>query len=357
MSKLTTAIVGAGLIAGKKHIPAYARQNGKVEVVALCDLNLRAAQRVASDFGIGRAYDNFSEMLSKEKPDLVDICTPPGTHARLAVEAMRHGSHVLIEKPMALTVADCDEIVNASRQYKVKVCVAHSDLFYAPFMKAREIVSSGGIGEFRGMRIFLSTPTDYMTSHEGHWAHKLPGGVIGETGPHIAYMTLAFVNPVREVQVKAAKILAYPWSQAEDYRIDFIGDRAISSVTLTYASNQWMARLDILGSEGTLLLDLQSLSLVKYKRSTLTRGHVALSAIRESYQSFLCTMASAVRSVTGRLRSTHEILIGAFLDSILRGTEPPVTAKEGREAVRLVNMIVDRLTEKQGLVLPNERRA
>ncbi|MFN2500332.1 MAG: hypothetical protein ABR557_14730, partial [Pyrinomonadaceae bacterium] len=47
------------------------------------------------------------------------------------------------------------------------------------------------------MRIMLSTPTDYMTSREDHWAHKLPGGVIGESGPHIVYMTLAFINPIR----------------------------------------------------------------------------------------------------------------------------------------------------------------
>lgn len=346
MAKLKAAIAGAGLIASKKHIPAFLKQDGKVELVALCDLNLQAAQKAANNFGIREAYSDFSEMLSNEKPDLVDICTPPGTHARLAVEAMKHGCHVLIEKPMALTVPDCDEIVSASQQYKAKVCVAHSDLFYYPFIKAREVVKNGGIGEFRGMRIFLSTPTDYMTSQKEHWAHKLPGGVIGETGPHVAYMTLAFINPVREVQVKAAKRLEYPWSQAEDYRIDLIGDKAISSVTLAYASNQWMARLDILGSEGTLLLDLQSLSFAKYKRSALTRGHVALSAIKESSQSFLCTITNGVRFLTGSLRSTHDVLVGAFVDSIIKRTEPPVTAEEGREAVRVTRMIVERLHEK-----------
>lgn len=354
MSKLKATIAGAGLIAGKKHIPAFLKQHGKVELVALCDLNLQAAQKTANDFGIRKTYGDFSELLSKEQPDLVDICTPPGTHARLAVEAMKHGCHVLIEKPMALTVVDCDKIVNASRQYKVKVCVAHSDLFYYPFIKAREVVRNGGIGEFRGMRIFLSTPTDYMTSHKEHWVHKLPGGVIGETGPHVAYMTLAFIKPVREVQVKTAKILEYPWSQAEDYRIDLIGDKAISSVTLAYASDQWMARLDILGSEGTLLLDLQSLSFVRYSRLDLNPSHIGLSVLRESWQSLFGTITNGIRFLTGSLRSTHDVLVGAFVDSIITGTEPPVPAEEGREAVRVVNMIIDSLSEKYGPALTEE---
>lgn len=343
LGKLRAAVVGAGLIAGKKHIPAYLKQKHGVELVAICDSNLQAAEAAAKSFGIPKAYCDFEKMLSEEKPNLVDICTPPKTHTELAVKAMKHGCHVLIEKPMALTVPDCDEIVNASRQYKVKVCVAHSDLFYYPFMKARELVRKGEIGEFRGMRIFLSTPTDYMTSQKDHWAHRLPGGVFGETGPHVVYMTLAFINPIREANVHAMKILEYPWSRYEDYRIDLIGEKAMSSIALSYISNQWAARLDIMGSEGTLLLDLQGLSLVKYRRSQLRPLHIGVSLIKESSQLLFSTIANGMRFFSGNLRSTHDILLESFVSSLVNGGEPPVTVEEGREAVRVTNMVVDRL--------------
>jgi predicted dehydrogenase len=233
LKKVRAAIIGSGLIAGKKHIPAFLKLGSRTELVAICDLNLTAAKEVAGRFGIPSTYSNFGEMLSSEKPDLVDICTPPQTHERLAIEAMRQGCHVLVEKPMALTTADCDQIVQASKEYGLKVCVAHSDLFYDPFIKARRIVANGAIGRVRGMRIFLSTPTDYMTSRPEHWAHKLPGGVIGETGPHIVYMTLAFIPHIRSVSVDALKIMNnYPWSSFEDYRVNLIGDDAISSATV-----------------------------------------------------------------------------------------------------------------------------
>src|SRR5262249_54031061 len=160
-----------------------------------------------------------------------------------------------------------------------------SGLFYPPFMRARELVERGEIGEFRGMRILLSTPTDYMTSHEGHWAHKLPGGVIGETAPHVVYMSLAFINPVREVSVDAIKLLEqYPWSRFEEYRINLIGDQTISSIALSYTTNQWMARVDILGSKGALLLDLEGMSVVKYRREAVKPAPIGLSLLSESSQ-------------------------------------------------------------------------
>lgn len=350
MNQIIAAIIGTGLIAGKKHIPAFLKHRGKVTLVALCDLNVPAAQKVAEQFGIPRVYGDVAEMLAKERPDLVDICTPPQTHARLAVDVMKNGCHVLIEKPMALTVEDCDAIVNASRGYGVKVCVGHSDLFYPPFIKAREMVARGAIGEFRGMRILLSTPTDYMTAQKDHWAHKLPGGVIGETGPHIVYMTLAFINPVRRVSVDAMKILDYPWALYDDYRINLIGDRAISSITLSYTTDQWMARVELLGSKGILTLDLEGMYMVGSRRTTLKRIPIGLSVLSESGQMVRDLLTTGVKVATKRYDNTHDMIVERFVESIVKGTESPVPAEEGREAVRVMNMIVDKLKERVGSV-------
>src|ERR1039458_2214618 len=147
MKKLKAVIIGSGLIANLKHIPAFKRHSDKVELSAICDLNLEAAQKVAATSNIATAYSSIPEMLSKEKPDMVDICTPPKTHAPIAIECMNAGSNVLIEKPMAMSIEDCDAIIATSRANKVKVCVAHSDLFYYPFIEARKLVREGARSE------------------------------------------------------------------------------------------------------------------------------------------------------------------------------------------------------------------
>ena len=341
LRKVRAAIIGSGLIARKKHIPAFQRLRHKTELVAICDLNLASAKDVAVRFGIPKTYDDVAQMLGCEKPELVDICTPPQTHTRLAIEAMRNGCHVLIEKPMALTADDCDQIVRAEKEYGVKVCVGHSDLFYEPFMKARRMVENDAIGKVRGMRIFLSTPTTYMTSRSEHWAHRLPGGVIGETGPHVVYMTLAFIPQIRSVSVATLKVMnEYPWSAFEDYRINLIGDDAISSATVVYTTDEWAAKVEILGEKGFLMVDLEGMNVMQYRRKELKAIPVGLSLLRESGQLLGAFVSNVIRVATKKVRSTHEIIISEFADSILSGSAPPVSAVQGRDAVRVLNMIV-----------------
>lgn len=347
MSKIKAAVIGAGLIAGKKHIPAFLKHKSKIDLVALCDLNEAGAKKLAADFGIPRTYTDVAEMIAKERPQLVDICTPPQTHVKLAVQAMELGCNVLIEKPMALSVAECDAIVEASKMYNMKVCVGHSDLFYYPFMEARELVAKGAIGDFRGMRIFLSTPTDYMTSKKDHWAHKLPGGVIGESGPHVVYMTLAFIDSIKSVSVDAMKILDFPWSKYDDYRINFIGEKAMSSVTLAYTTDQWAARVDLLGNKGILTLDLEAMYLVNSRRPTLKPVPVALSILNESGQIVHDLVSKGLRLAAGKYDNTHDILIERFADAIINNKPSPVTAEEGREAVRVLGMVVEALQRQE----------
>ena len=146
-----------------------------------------------------------------------------------------------------------------------------------------------------------------------------------------------------DVAVRGKKVLDYPWSQYEDYRIEVIGEKATSSIVLAYTSNQWMATVDILGSKGALFLDLQSQSIVKHNRTSLSPLRIGLSQLGRGYKQLWATCANSVRYSTGRIRSTHELLIDGFVESIIANQPPPVSAEEGREAVRVMNMIVEDL--------------
>src|SRR5438034_8832399 len=192
MKKLDVVTVGCGHAACHRHIPTFLRQHKSVRVSAVCDLNQPLAKNTAAKFGIPRYYSSLSEMLSKEEPDIVDVCVPPDFHKDAAIEALEAGSHVLMEKPMALNVSDCKEIMQVAQSNKVKLCVVHNQRFYPPFLKARELVEKGVIGKVIGARIcFLSREEEYMIN-EKHWVHRLPGGVLSETAPHTIYLSLPF---------------------------------------------------------------------------------------------------------------------------------------------------------------------
>lgn len=341
---LRVGLIGSGFIAKQKHLPAWKKIEKIAEVVALCDPNLTQAEELARVHKIPKVYKDFQQMLEVERLDAVDICSPPRTHADLAVRSLQAGAHTLIEKPMAINTEECDRIVAAARGSGCKICVAHSDLFYPSFLKAREMVKVGTIGQFRGMRIFLSTPVDYITSKPDHWAHKLPGGVIGETGPHVIYMTLAFINPIRAVRINARKQLArFPWSPYEDYRLELIGDEASCSVALTYATNRWAVQLDLWGSEGHMKFDLETQTLLIHGRADLKPMTLGLSAVKEATEMLGEAIGTGLSYVTGKFENTHERLIREFVDSIRNGSPTPVPPEEGREAVRVMDLLVNQL--------------
>jgi predicted dehydrogenase len=262
--------------------------------------------------------------------------------------ALERGVHVLLEKPMATSLAECDAIIAAAKKAGRSVSVAHSDLFYPSFMKARGLVESGAIGTFRGMRIFLSTPVDYITSKPEHWAHKLPGGVLGETGPHVIYMTLAFIRRITTLQAHAQKLLPeFPWSPYEDYRITLAGETAASSIALTYATSQWAAEVELWGTDGLLRADLESQALTFHRRRSLRPADVGASTLRQSFGAVSSAAQAGMRLAARRHLTTHDILIRDFAESVRDGRPPVVTAEEGRESIRVLDAVVAEL-EREG---------
>ncbi|MFC2025009.1 Gfo/Idh/MocA family protein [Chloroflexota bacterium] len=347
--KLKVGIVGCGGVVQQTHIPAFLRLKDVI-LQAVCDKDESLAKKTAGKFRIPGAYPNLSDMLAAEKLDIVDICTPPQTHAPLAIEAQQHGCHVLMEKPMALKTSDCDDMLNASHKNGTKLCIIHNRLFNPTFLKARELVNNGVIGDFIGMRIFLSDHRDEMIMKKDYWIHKLPGGLVGETGPHFVYMSLAFLNQVKNVDIYAKNFLEHPWAPFDEFRIELEGEKAMSSITLSYTSNRHNSYIDILGTERILHLDLSSMLLVHYGEKASSRPiPFARYLLITSSQIAGGVATNAFKLMTGTLKFGHETLIEKFIDSIINQQQPPVTGEEGRETVRVMEMLVERLQEKYGI--------
>lgn len=341
--KLRVGIVGCGGVAQQMHIPGFMRLKKDVIMQAVCDKNENLAKEIAAKYHIPKAYTELSDMLSAENLDITDICTPPQIHAPLAVEALQQGCHVLMEKPMALKTSDCDEMINASNKYGAKLCLIHNQLFTPPFLKARKLVADGAIDEFIGMRLFHSDPREAMIMRQDSWLHKLPGGLIGETAPHPVYMSLAFLNKAKSVDIYAKNFLEHPWAPFDEFRIELEGEKAMSSITISYASNRSEVYIDILGTEGVIYLDLGSMLLVRYG-GRVSSGPIPFARhfLDISSQVLGGVFTNAFKMATKSSRTGHDVIIEHFVDSILNNQHPPVSGEEGRETVRVIEMIVKR---------------
>ncbi len=345
--RLKVGIVGCGLVAEGQHIPAFSRWKNEVTIEAVCDRNDNLVKQTALRCGIPGAYTDLVQMLEKEKLDIIDICTPPQTHVALALQALEHECHVLLEKPMAVKSTDCDQMIDAAKKHKKKICVVHNMLFNPPLPKARELVSSGAIGKFMGMRLFMSDPKEDMIMKKDHWIHKLPGGLIGETGPHAAYTSLAFLKKVKSVDVFAKSFLEHPWAPFDEFRIELEGEEAFSSIAISYASNRRNFSVDIIGSEKALYLDMSTLLMIRQDARN-SMGPIAslryLSGIAGQASGEM--VSNALKVTMKRLSYGHPTLIAGFVNAILNDQQPPVTGEDGRETVRVVEMIVARLNQK-----------
>jgi phthalate 4,5-cis-dihydrodiol dehydrogenase len=154
--KLRIGVAGLGR-AFSIMIPTF--RDPRIQLVAAADPRMEARRRFAKDFG-GRAYDTVDELCADPGVEVVYVATPHQLHARHAILAARNGKHVLVEKPMALTLDDCAGMIAAARSASANLIVGHSHSFDAPIARTRDLIASGAYGAVR--MIHALNYTDFL---------------------------------------------------------------------------------------------------------------------------------------------------------------------------------------------------
>lgn len=197
--KLTVAVISAGMIATKAHIPAYLNLNDKVEIAAVCDMNETVAKATAERFGIPRWYKDAKQMLDEVKPDLVSVCTPNASHKKLAIMALEAGANVACEKPLALTYKDTKELFDLAKA-KGKLLFACQTLRYMDeFSVAKELADTGDFGKLYYSEINLIRRRGIPKWGTFHLLETNGGGAFCDLGVHmIDSMLWIMGNPAFE---------------------------------------------------------------------------------------------------------------------------------------------------------------
>jgi len=334
-------VIGCGFITQTGHLPSWLKcKNAKV--IAVCDRNEELARKVAQDFKVRNHYVDSAQMLEREQLDIVDICTPTPIHALLAIQAMKAGCHVLIEKPMALNVKEADEMIRVAQENRVKLCVAHDMLFGLVVMKIRDILKKGVLGNILRVEIKQLRPKhDVVFLNKNHWMHKLPGGIIiGDDLVHPIYLARCFLGDLEPIAIYNRKIGEVKHVSFDETQLILKGVEGRGDIITSYNFPRNEMIIDILGTEMNLHGELFSSILFKYKApetSILSRIPGNLS---RSLQIISSTLYAGVKVISGNYGG-HKILINKFVESILNDTEPPVTAEDGREVVRILEKVVE----------------
>ena len=264
--KLKTGIIGCGKV-GDFHAKAYAQLENS-EFTAVCDADLERAKAFAERYNV-HAYSDIAEMIQKEHLDVVSVCTPHPIHCDPAVTAAENGCNVLIEKPLASSLADCDRIIEAGDKNHVTIGTMVQRRFYRPCMRIHEAIEAGKIGKpVLGMVTMLGwRDKAYYDSDawRGTWKGE-GGGLLINQGQHILDMfQYLFGMPQRIFAV-------IPFGKYNNFAVDdedtiimSYDNGMTASFVLTTGEACYEERLEVIGTKAKLLLEDNTLIITRHQ--------------------------------------------------------------------------------------------
>ena len=267
MEKIKFAIVGCGRIAQRhaEHINTYGILS------AVCDVVPERAHTLADKYK-ARAYANIEELLFAEKGiDVVSICSPNGLHASHAIKALKAGFHVLCEKPMAISVHDCGEMIKAAEKANRRLFAIKQNRFNPPVAAVKQAMDEGRLGRIYSIQLscFWNRNEDY---YQNSWkgTRDLDGGTLYTQFSHFIDLLYWMFGDVKNVQAFMSNYAHKNTIEFEDTGVVILEfyDGAIGTVNYTVNSYQknMEGSLTIFGEKGTVKIGGQYLNELEYQQ-------------------------------------------------------------------------------------------
>jgi len=265
-ARLNVAVIGCGFM-GTTHMESWRKIPG-ARIKGIVARSVAKAERYAEQHG-ARAYKDFEAILRDDSIDIVDVCTPTDLHSSQAVAALESGKHVVVEKPMALSLRDADSMIAAAKRSGKKLMVAHVLRFFPEYMKAKEVVDSGAVGELRSARAERAASLPAWS--EWFLDRARSGGVPVDMAIHdVDFLRWCFRDEVERVYAKIGN-LVHKHVSAYDHAFMLLRFRGggIASIEVSWAvpsSFPFTMSLDLTGTDGMLNVDNNSTIPVKLFR-------------------------------------------------------------------------------------------
>jgi predicted dehydrogenase len=359
---LKIALVGCGK-AAEQHISEI-RKLKTASLVAVCDVERLMAEQLAVRFGIANWYVDFDEMLSRERPDVVHIATPPQSHLDLAIRAVDAGCHLLVEKPLALNYEETAQIISYVEQHARKLTVGYTYYFDPVARMLRCLIAEGVVGEPVHLESFLGYNLNgpfggVVVSDPNHWVHQLPGKIIHNVLDHL-------LNKIVEFTDGSPLVQAYAWEGTEmpgrnetelpdELRALLIGERVSAYVTFSARTRPIKHFLNFYGTRSAAHLDFDTSTITLDSGSALpgVLGRLA-SPFSEGWQHVREGGRNALRFARSQYHMFAGLnyLLSAFYESITDDLPAPIPYGEILRVAALTDEIVKQLHSH---VVPGKR--
>jgi len=268
MKKIRFAVIGCGHI-GKRHAEMILREAG-AELVALCDV--KPSQSLGIEAFHVPFFRNMDELFKSAIPfDVLNICTPNGLHASMAQAAMREGYHVVIEKPMALTVSDAEKVVFAALKYRKQAFCVMQNRYSPPSAWIRELVAANLLGKIYMVQLHCYWNRDERYYQPGGWhgTQALDGGTLFTQFSHFIDILYWLFGDITDIQARFADFNHAGLTDFEDSGvIQFRFTESGGMGSLNYSTSVWDKNLEssmlIIAENGSVKIGGQYMDKVEY---------------------------------------------------------------------------------------------
>ncbi|MGO9599609.1 MAG: NAD-dependent epimerase/dehydratase family protein [Isosphaeraceae bacterium] len=252
---------------------------------AVCDKNLPRAEAFAQRQGVSRSYGSVEAMLGDEaaRLDVVHVLLPPDLHARAAETLIDRGIHVLLEKPMATTLAECSGLIQQRSSHSVSIGVNHNFLFAPVYENLRDDLAAGKLGRPDHIVITWNRGLDQLQSGPFHlWMLRDPRNIMLEIGPHCLAPMLDLVGPIEIVSARASNVVTLPGGVPFYRRWSIEAGTGVTAVTihLSFARGFAEQLIHVRGSLASATADLERNTYLRHEHTPYGLDFDRLRTIR-----------------------------------------------------------------------------
>lgn len=333
------ALIGCSAIA-RKHAAALARIDG-ARLAAVCDLDQERRQDLASEYGVP-GYADYHEMLASEELDIVTVLTPSGSHADVAADVANTGRHVIVEKPMALTVDDARRQIEVCEANKVRLFVVMQNRFSRPVARMKRALDEGRFGKLviGTVRLRWTRHQDYYDAAEWRGTWERDGGVFCNQACHHIDLLQWTLGDVESVMAMKATRLAN--IESEDTGVAILRFTS-GALGLIEATTAWRPS----DREG-------SFSLCGENGSVEIGGFIVNKMEHWQFEDELPEDGTVFEEHGGNpdiFAWTHEQLLRDVCEALSSGRRALVEASDGKPTVELINAIYESAETGQEIAL------
>ncbi|MFD1137451.1 Gfo/Idh/MocA family protein [Paenibacillus urinalis] len=324
MTKIKVAVFGCGAIAERRHIPEYAA-NEQVELVAFADPIIERAEKMAETYG-GKGYASYEELLANEEVDAVSVCTPNYLHASMAIAAANAGKHVLVEKPMACTAEEGEQMIEAAKKNGVFLMVGHNQRLMPPHVKAKELLESGKLGKVLTFRTSFGHPGPEAWSVDGadSWFFRKEEaimGAMGDLGVHKSDFIRYLLNDEVSEVAGFISTLHKEGTEVDDNATCILRMKSGAVGTLVASWTQYKG-----GDNSTVLWCENGVM----KIGTVEGDEVIVELTNGTVETY------KVGAMATNEKQVPSGVIDAFVESIVTNTPPSISGEEGLKSLNVI---------------------